>query len=156
MKKSEPDFQSTPSEESASKKVTTGDTISIPVIQETAKIGKHLVESGTVRIDKKVHEKEVVVEVPVEHDEMEVKRIPINQYIKTPPPAMRYEGDTMVIPVLKEVVFTEKRLMLVEEVRVTKRKNKETVQEKVNLRKEEVTVKQVRPTSDKETRDTPQ
>ncbi len=131
--------------DSAEKQVS---SVSIPVIEERAKVEKHLVESGTVRIEKKVHKEDVVLDIPVEHEEMEVKRVEINQYVQTAPPAMRYEGDTMIISVLKEVTVTEKRLMLVEELRVTKRKVKDTVHEKVTLRKEEVTVNRIKREAD--------
>ncbi len=147
MKKS----KSPSSDTSTSNLETLTDTISIPVVQERATISKKIVASGKVRISKKVKQEDVLVDVPVEHDEMEVKRIPINRYVKTPPAAMRYEGDTLVISVLKEVVVTEKRLMLVEELRITKRKIKETVQEKVTLRKEQVSVKRISPDSEENT-----
>lgn len=155
MKKSK-SKQQVSSEKADAKKMTTSNIASIPVIHEKAKISKRVVASGTVRVAKEVHEEEVLVEVPVVHDEMEVKRVTINQYVDTPPPALRYEGDTMVIPVLQEVVVTEKRLLLVEELRVSKRKIKTNVQEKVTLRKEEVTVKRVSHMPDAQATETPQ
>lgn len=115
-------------------------SLSIPVIEEKIKIDKKVVETGKVRISKRVHEEEETVEVPESKEEVDVERVLINQYVDTPPPAVRHEGDTMIIPVLKEVTVVEKRLLLVEEVRVTKRKIKSASSHTVNLRKEEVIV----------------
>ena len=53
-------------------------------------------------------------------------------------PPVRYEGDTIIIPVIKEVLV--KRNLLVEEVRITKRTGETVVQQQVALRKENVTV----------------
>lgn len=114
-------------------------SITIPVIEEKLRIGKRMVETGRVQIAKRVHEEEVEVDFPLDHEEVDVERVTINQYIETPPPAVRYEGDTMIVPVLKEVV--ERRLVLVEELHITKRKVQTQTPQKVTLRKEEVTVK---------------
>jgi len=110
----------------------------IPVIEEFVQVEKGNIITAKVRIDKKIKEEEVKLEVPIEHEELEVERIPINQYIEGPAPKFRQEGETTIIPVLREVV--EKRLVLVEELRLTKRKVQEKETKTVKLRKEEVTV----------------
>jgi stress response protein YsnF len=51
---------------------------------------------------------------------------------------MRNEGDTTIIPVLREVVVVQKRYEIVEEIRITKRKTERTDSQQVTLRKEEV------------------
>lgn len=117
-----------------------GETVAIPVVEEQVQIGKRVVETGTVRISKKVHEEEVTVDEPILHDEVDVERVPINKYVETPPPAVRHEGDTMVIPVLREEVVVQKRLLLVEELRITRRQDQTQFPQKVTLRKEEVSV----------------
>ncbi|WP_224999091.1 YsnF/AvaK domain-containing protein [Cesiribacter sp. SM1] len=111
----------------------------IPVIEEKVKVRKKVVETGSVHISKKVHEDEVDVEVPYVYEDVDVERIAINQYVDTPPPAIRQEGETTIIPVLKEVVV--KRLVLVEELHVTKRKVKKQASQHMTLRSEEVSVK---------------
>jgi len=47
----------------------------------------------------------------------------------------------MIIPVLKEVAVIEKRVMLVEEIHVTKLKTEKTETQEVAVRKEEVNIK---------------
>lgn len=103
-------------------------------------VGKRVVETGRVLIQKHVTEHQEHVSVPLNHDEVHVDRVLINRYVDVPPEAVRYEGDTMIISVLEEVVVVEKRLMLVEELHVTKRQIQTEEMQQVTLRKEEVTV----------------
>jgi uncharacterized protein (TIGR02271 family) len=114
---------------------------SIPVIEEEIHVDKRIVEKGRVRIVKNVHEEEVTVDVPVVEDEMDIERVPVNKFVDTPPPAVRHEGDTMIIPVLKEVI--EKRIMVVEELRITRRQTHSNAPQQVTLRKEEVHVDRI-------------
>jgi stress response protein YsnF len=67
--------------------------------------------------------------------------------VDTTPPAVRYEGDVMIIPVLKEVAVVEKKLMLVEELRVTKTKTEKTETHEIALKKEEVKVERTQSNS---------
>lgn len=114
----------------------------IPVIEEQFRVDKKRVKTGTVRISKHVTEREETVSVPLVHEDIQVERVAINQFIDAPPPAIRYEGDTMIIPVIQEVAVVEKRLMLVEELHVIKRQSPRQETQTVNLRKEEVSVEQ--------------
>jgi len=93
---------------------------SIPVLEEELQVDKKIVETGKVVISKKVNEEDVTINVPIVHEEVEVKRIEVNQYVDSAP-EIRYEGETTIVPVLKEVAVVEKRLMLVEELHITKR-----------------------------------
>jgi stress response protein YsnF len=49
---------------------------------------------------------------------------------------VRFEGDTTIVPIVKEVVVVEKALMLVEEVHIRKRSIAEPTQIPVSLRAE--------------------
>lgn len=115
----------------------------IPVIEEQLIVDKRVVEKGRVRISKKVRETDETVNIPLIQENVQVERIPINQYVAEPPPPVRYEGNVMIIPVLREVVVVEKRLVLVEELRVTKQHTQTQETQKIRLRKEEVDVKRV-------------
>ena len=56
---------------------------------------------------------------------------------------MRQEGDVLVIPVLEEVIVLQKRLMLKEEIRITKRSQQTIEPQVVTLRREEIVVEQL-------------
>ncbi len=111
----------------------------VPVIEETAVVRKERVATETVRLHKRVHEEEEVLDVPVQTEAIEVERVPVGRWIDAPA-EVRREGDTTVYPVVEEVLVVEKRLRLVEEVRVTRRQETRRVQERVALRREEVVV----------------
>jgi stress response protein YsnF len=55
-------------------------------------------------------------------------------------PAIREEGDTIVIPIVEEVLVVERRLFLKEEVRVRRVSSTERHQESVTLRHHEAVV----------------
>jgi uncharacterized protein (TIGR02271 family) len=113
----------------------------IPVMEENLRLGITQVETGKVRAIKKVHEEDLIVTGPVVNDEIQIERIPLNQYVEVAPPPVRYEGETMIIPVVEEEVVVQTRLKIVEEVRITRRKVQSTLEKPITLRKEEVVVK---------------
>lgn len=115
----------------------------IPVVEEQVRIDKKTVETGSVHVSKDVHEEDVIVDVPTVHEEVDVERVEINQYVDTPPPPVRYEGEVMIIPVLKEELVVMKRLKLIEELHVTKRRHETHEEQHITLRKEEVKVSRV-------------
>lgn len=115
----------------------------IPVIEERLHVSKEWRETGRVRISKTVAEEEVDYQVSVQQEELIVERKQINQYVEVAPPATRYEGDTTIISVLKEVIVVERKLMLVEELHITKRKKEHTVTGTETLRKEQVSIDKI-------------
>lgn len=115
--------------------------LTIPVIEEQVKVDKHTVATGSVHVSKDVHEENVIIDEPTVHEEADVERVTINQYVDEAPPAIRKEGEVTIIPVLREEVVVVKRLKLVEEIRITKRKVESHKPQQMTLRKEEVIVK---------------
>lgn len=114
----------------------------VPVVQEELVVGKQAVETGRVRLVKTVNERQEVIDEPLLREQVEVERVPVNQVVSGPV-AVRYEGDTMIIPVLEEVVVYEKRLVLKEELHVRKVTTQERQPETVTLRQEQVAVERV-------------
>jgi uncharacterized protein (TIGR02271 family) len=117
-------------------------SVRIPVIEEQLHVGKRIVETGRLLVKKSIREEERIVSTPVSHEEFSVERVHVNQYVDVAP-AVRYEGDVTIIPVVKEVVVVEKRLVLVEEVHITKRQVTTDDTQYVILRQEEVTFDRV-------------
>jgi len=118
------------------------DSAVIPVVAEELQVGRRTVETGRVRLRKLVREEREVVDQPTLHEEVTVERVPINQIVEHAP-APRQEGDTIVFPVVEEVLVVERRLMLKEEVRVTKRVTETHEPQTVTLRSEEVKIERV-------------
>ena len=118
-----------------------GEQVIIPVVHEQVSIDKKVVETGKVHISKVVYEDVERYNIPYIEENISVERVPKNELLDSVPPAVRYEDDVMIIPVLKEVAVVEKRIMLVEELRVTKTRTEKNQTHDVSLRKEEVQVK---------------
>lgn len=118
---------------------TDEETSVVPVIEEQATFGKRIVETGRVRVSKRVNEREETFDVPLLHEKVSVERVPINQYVDQLP-EVRHEGDVMIIPVVREHLVTQKRLVLVEELRVRKEVIETHQPESVTLREETVEV----------------
>jgi uncharacterized protein (TIGR02271 family) len=120
--------------------LNTNEEIIIPVLAEELHIEKELFESGKVRIVKKINEEKSTVEVSLNHDEVNVERKLINEYVDADTPDVRYEGDTMIVSVLKEVVVVQKKIILVEELRITKIQQQEIYKEDITLKTEHVSI----------------
>lgn len=114
----------------------------VPVVAEEVEVGRRRVETGRVRVRKTVRQTEKVVDEPVVREEVEVERVAINRAIDAPV-GPRQEGDTLIVPLLEEVLVVEKRLMLREEVRITRRRVEQRSSQTVILRSEEATVERV-------------
>lgn len=111
----------------------------VPLVDETLKVEKRSVETGRVRISTVVETRQEWVEQSLEREEVSVERVPVNRVVDAAdPPAVRQEGDVLVIPILEEVI--EKRLVLKEELRIRKRTIVEHVEEPVTLRSEHAVI----------------
>jgi len=119
-----------------------GRPLVLPLMVEELEIEKRQVETGRVRINKVVHEREELVDEPLLHEEVSIERVPINRFVDEAIP-IRYEGDTMIISLLEEVPVVERRLMLKEELRITTRRSEAHKPVRVTLRSEEATVERV-------------
>ena len=109
----------------------------IPVIEEQMVVEKKTIETGRIIISKKVEEKVETVTVPLHHEEYIVEHVAFDKLIDELP-SVRHEGNVMIIPVVKEVMV--KRMLLVEEIRITKLIKETSEPQQMTLRKEVVTV----------------
>ena len=115
----------------------------IPVIQEQVTIEKKLVETGKIRVRKFVTEKDEIIDHTLFHEESEIQTIPINKYVDKLPPAVRQEGDTTIISILKEEVVV--RVLLEKEIHITKKRIEHQESAKVTIRKEDVRIEKITP-----------
>lgn len=117
-------------------------TVVIPVFEEEAFLDKKIVETGKVRLSKRVSEHEELIDEPLRREEVSVERVAVNQYVDEPP-QVRHEGDVLIIPVVEEKLVVEKRLVLIEELRVRKQIVETHQPQSVTLRKETVDVSRI-------------
>jgi uncharacterized protein (TIGR02271 family) len=114
----------------------------IPVLEERPVFSTRKVETARVRITKRVGSHEEDVDEPVVEETVEVERVPLNLPVDRPAP-VRYEGDTLVLPVYEERLVVEKRLFLKEELRITKRRAERHFPRRATLRHEDVSVERI-------------
>ncbi len=117
-------------------------SVVIPVLREELRVSRREIERGGVRVHKRVEEREEVVEQPTYREEVTVERVTLGQPIDQEV-GSRQEGDTLIIPVLEEMLVVEKRLVLKEEIRITRRRIEETEQVRIMLREEHVEIEEL-------------
>jgi len=110
----------------------------VPILAEEVTLGKRRHES-VVRIAKKVLTRDVIVDDPLIRDTFEIRRVPVNKIIAEPVEP-RQEGDVFIVPIFEEVLVTEKRLLLREEVHIVRTREEVHEPRRVTLRREEVEV----------------
>lgn len=128
------------------KAASTEEMVVVPVIKEQLVISKEQIETGKVRIQKRVTEEHVSVNIPVVQEGYHIERRPGNKELLTEPPPVRYEGENIIIPVIREVLVVQKHYEVIEEVHVIKTKAETPHQEEVILRKETVEVQRTNST----------
>jgi uncharacterized protein (TIGR02271 family) len=101
----------------------------VPVLQDVLDVHTTPVETG-------------IVDPPLVRDEVVIERVPINRVVEGPI-SVHSEEETLIIPVLEEVFGIEKRLLLKEEVRITRRKVETHRPQRVTLRREEAAVERI-------------
>ena len=118
----------------------TGEAV-IPLLAEEVAVSKQVVETGRVQVARVTHEREQLIDELLAHETVEIDRTPIGRQVDTMP-AIRDEGDTVVIPIVEEMLVIERRLLLKEEVqvRVWRVRSTERHQESVILRHHEAVV----------------
>ncbi|HEY6978018.1 MAG TPA: DUF2382 domain-containing protein, partial [Chitinophagaceae bacterium] len=72
---------------------------SIPIVEENVHIDKKIIEKGKVIISKSIKEESEIINLPVANEEVTIERVSINQILDKPPEAIRYEGNTVIVPV---------------------------------------------------------
>jgi stress response protein YsnF len=124
--------------------------VTIPVLQEELSIGTRTVDTGRgVRISKTVTELPFEVNEILHRDEVSVRHVPIDRIVAVgEAPASRHEGDTLIIPIVEEVLVVERRLRIKEELHVTTTRREEHYAETVMLKSEQVHVERFDEASD--------
>lgn len=122
--------------------------IVVPILAEQLNIGRERILTGGVRVRKTVHERTETVDEPTLQEQVDVERVPVNRFVAEEP-AVRYEGDTMIVPLLEEVLVVEKRLVLREEIRITKRRANVRNPQQIVLRREEAALEAIQPAADR-------
>lgn len=118
--------------------------IVVPVVEEEVRVAKRPVQTGGVRVSTRIQEREETVDEPLLAQEVSVERVPVNRVVDEPQP-VRYEGNTTIIPLMREELVLQRRLVVKEEVRITRKQTEIREPQQVILRSEEAIIERMEP-----------
>ena len=102
-------------------------------------MSKERVITGKVRIETLTREREELVDELLAREDAEIERRPIGKTVDALP-AVRQEGNTVIIPLVEEVLAIERRLMVKEEIRIRLVNRKQRCTQRVRLRRQEAVI----------------
>jgi len=111
----------------------------VPLVSEELHLEKRETTTGKVRVQTVVETVDELARATIEEQCLDVQRVPVGRMVDKPPP-IRTEGDVTIIPVLKETMIVEKRLVLVEEVHIRRVTSSRQVELPVTLRKQKAVI----------------
>jgi uncharacterized protein (TIGR02271 family) len=123
------------------------DNLKLTLLAEELTVEKEAVEAGRMRVSKHTRTREVAIDEDLLRERAEIETVPIGRQIFEMP-AVRHEGETIIVPIVEEVLHTERRLFLKEEVRITLKKTTEQFHDRVTLRYQEAVVTRVQSASE--------
>ncbi len=111
----------------------------IPLVEERVSTAKREVETGRVRVRTRVEERQQMIRSELARDEVEIERVPMNVELSALP-EVRQEGGTTIIPIVEEVLIVEKKLVLVEEIRLRRTTASQEYTQPVTIRSQRADV----------------
>ena len=132
--------------ESSQKTVLNGDSrageIVVPLFTEELSVSKRVVPKYRVRVSRVTRKREQLVDELLDREYVEIDRLQLDKPIDAMP-AVREEDGVIIVPVVEEVLTIERRLILKEEIRIRKIRDKERRHERVLTRYQEASVTRV-------------
>ena len=119
----------------------------IELAEERASIGAKTAITGRVRVTTATETFDEVRSRELHGTRVEVTRVPVERMLESgePLPGPRTEGGVTIVPVFEEILVTETRIVLKEELHITQYETAETVEIPVSLRRQTATVARVDP-----------
>ena len=122
----------------------TDDADTIQLFAEELAITSETVETGRVRIARVTRTRDQTIDELLKRETVTVKTVPIGRLVDAIP-AIRSDGETMIIPIVEEIVVVERRLVLKEELHVRRVRSSERYRDTVTLRYQEAEVTRLPP-----------
>jgi stress response protein YsnF len=113
--------------------------VSIGAMQERLSVETERTETGAVRVRKVNYDEIQEIPVALRTESVEVQRVQINRPVSEEY-GPRQEGATLVVPVFEYAPVTELKLMLKEEVRITKSTTKVDAVHRASVQKQALIV----------------
>lgn len=109
--------------------------IVVPVFAEELHADAIPVETGGVRVTKRVETHEEILAQELRKTHVDVKRIKTDRIVDGPQ-AVRRAGNTLIIPVVSEVLRIQKQWVVTEEIHITEIEERNMVEQRVEVRRE--------------------
>lgn len=116
--------------------------IVVPVVSEEVHADALPVETGSVRVTKRVVGEDEVLEQQLRKERAEVRRVKVDRPVDGPQPPYR-SGNTLIVPVMAQVLQVEKRWVVTEEIHIIKYEESETASQTVTVGHEEAQVERL-------------
>jgi stress response protein YsnF len=115
----------------------------LPVVAERLRVDRRRVTVGTVRVTKKTRYRDVVVDEPVAQEEVHVRRVLAGRFVDGPVPD-RYVNGRLIVSLLEEVPMVVRRLRVVEELHIERRRQMVRRPQRVTVRREDPIIERER------------
>ena len=117
----------------------------LPLVEERLHVTKRDVVAGRVRVRTGTDVAEELVRQELQGERVEVERVPVDRLVEpgAQAPGVRTEGDVTIVPVLEEVLVVEKRLLVKEELRITRHATREVAEIPVTVRRQRAVVERL-------------
>ncbi|WP_435945927.1 DUF2382 domain-containing protein [Dryocola sp. BD586] len=113
----------------------------VSLAEERVELGTRKVVDRRIRITRSTRADEKLIETELTHEDALIKRVAKNEAVKPGNiPQVRQEGEVTIIPVIEERIEIVKHYFLTEEIHVIKKRRKETHQENITLRSQEINI----------------
>jgi len=119
---------------------TTADTARIPLHEEELEARTTTRQAGEVNVSKNVVEEQRTMDVPVNREDVYVKRTPVDRPATDAETSFAQGSDTVRVPIMEEEVEVTKRPRVKEEVEIGKVTRQETERVGGTVRHEEVDI----------------
>jgi uncharacterized protein (TIGR02271 family) len=116
----------------------------LPLLEEESQVNTRETVTGRVRIRTVTDTVQDDVQRELSGERVTIEHVPINRYVEDGAlPGIRMERDTMVVPIVQEVLVVEKRLVLTEELHITRHTEQVTAEVPVTLRKQRAVIERL-------------
>lgn len=124
-------------------------TTTIPLVEESVRIDKRLVDGDSVKVSTKTTEHTEWVRETLVGETINVSRVPIGKDVSAIP-TVREEDGVTIVPVVEERLVVTKQLHLLEEIHISKKQTGTPVSEPVILRRMQASVDRTSPQQSKD------
>lgn len=117
----------------------TAGAVVVPIVQESVAVTKAVVERERVRVLIESTIGDETIDVPLQEESLRVERVEVRRFVDSAE-GPRQDGDTTIVPLYEEVLVVEKRLLLREELHITRERQERVERRTVAIRREKAEV----------------